>query len=61
MREAYGDGVGGIGRGGDGEAENRANHEGNLGFLRSTASNHRLLYAARRVFVDGEAVMSGSQ
>ena len=61
MREADGDGVGGVGRGRDGQAEDRADHESDLGFLRSTASDHRLLHAAWSVFVDGEAMMSGGQ
>jgi len=61
MREADSDGVGGVGRGRDGQAEKRADHERNLGFLRSAAPDHRLLHAARGVFVDGEAMVGGGQ
>ena len=58
MGQADSDGIGSVGRGCDGEAEDRADHESDLGFLCSTASDHGLLHAARGVFVDREAVMS---
>jgi len=61
MRQADGDGIGGIGRRRDSEAEERADHEGDLGFLSSTASDHGLLHTAWGVFVDGEPVVGGGE
>ena len=50
VRKADGQRVGGIGRGGFGQAEQRAHHERDLRLIRAAAADDRLLDLARRIF-----------
>lgn len=55
MGDADGEGVGGVVGRGFGEAEEGADHEGDLGFVSGTAADDGLFDASGWVFADGEA------
>jgi len=61
MGEAHCNGIRRVGWRCDREAKKRANHEGDLCFLRSTCSHDSLFNAARRVFVDGQSALGSGQ
>ena len=61
MREADCDGVGGVWRGRDGEAEEGADHERDLLFLRASFADYGLFDAAWSVFENGQPALGSSE
>jgi hypothetical protein len=62
MGEAHGNGIRRVSWRCDREAKKRADHEGDLRFLRGACAHDGLLNATRRVFVDGQSALgSGEQ
>lgn len=59
MSNSNGQGIGCIGRRGFGESENGSDHEGDLVFLRASASDHGLFDQTRGVFMHFESVGRG--
>ena len=56
MSKPNGDRIGGIGRRSNGQSQKRADHKGDLLFLRRALAHHGLLDPSRRVFVDRQPV-----
>jgi hypothetical protein len=61
MRQADGQGVSGIRGRRFGQAEERADHEPDLAFIGTAATDDGLFHAARRIFVDRQPATCGGQ